>query len=198
MPRVKDLIDRVGNAMYIITIDLTKGYWQVPVAEEDREKTAYGLYQFTRMPFGLQGAPATFQRMVDHLLDSLGDFASVYMDNLVIYSSTWDEHLHHLSSVLECIHKAGPTVKKNSRCQNVECNRAFRSLKDAFVSSPVLCSPNFTQPFVLQTDASDRGVGGVLSQYDENGQDRPISLNSVGNYSLERNDIRQWRRSASQ
>ena len=69
VPHVKDLIDRVGDATFISTLDLTKGYWQVPVAVEDRVETAfttlYGLYQFTRMPFGLQGAPATFQRMVD-------------------------------------------------------------------------------------------------------------------------------------
>ena len=58
MPRVDDMIDEVGKAKFISTLDLTKGYWQVPVYEEDRPKTAFvtpfGLYQFTRMPFGLQ------------------------------------------------------------------------------------------------------------------------------------------------
>ena len=80
MPRIDELIDRVGRAKYIMTPDLTKGYWQVPVAIEDRPKTAFttacGRFQFTRMPFGLQGAPATFQRMVDILLDGLGEFSS--------------------------------------------------------------------------------------------------------------------------
>ena len=87
MPRVEDLIDRVGNATFITTLDLTKGYWQGSVAEEDKPKTAfttpYGLYQFTRMPFGLQGAPATFQRMVDKLLEGLEQFASAYMDDII-------------------------------------------------------------------------------------------------------------------
>ena len=75
MPWVDDLIDRVAGAPYITTLDLTKGYWQVPVAEKDCEKTAFttpfGLFQFTRMPFGLQGAPAMFQRMVNKILSSL-------------------------------------------------------------------------------------------------------------------------------
>ena len=72
MPRIDELIDRLGWAKVITTLNLSKGYWQVPVAASDREKTAfsspYGLFQFTVMTFGLQGAPATFQRMMDELL----------------------------------------------------------------------------------------------------------------------------------
>lgn len=64
MPRIDDLIDRLGKAEYISTLNLTWGYWQVPIAKRAQEKTAFvtpfGLYQFTVMPFGLQGAPATF------------------------------------------------------------------------------------------------------------------------------------------
>ena len=67
MPRIDDLIERVGEAKFITTLDLSRGYWQVPVRKEDQPKTAfttpYGLFQFKVMPFGLQGAPATFQRM---------------------------------------------------------------------------------------------------------------------------------------
>ena len=69
MPRVDELLDQLGKAKYISTLDLTKGYWQVPVAKEAQPKTAFktpfGLYQFRRMSFGLQGAPATFQRLMD-------------------------------------------------------------------------------------------------------------------------------------
>ena len=72
MPRIDELINRVGGATYISTLDLVKGYWQVPVAQEDRAKTAFstpfGLYQFNTMPFGLQGAPATFQRLMDQVI----------------------------------------------------------------------------------------------------------------------------------
>ena len=120
IPRVDELIDRVGNASFISTLDLTKGYWQVPVAECDREKTAfmmpYGLFQFRRMPFGLQGAPATFQRMVDKLLDGFGHYASAYIDDVIIFSSDWVDHLAHLEEVLRRIQVAGLTVKKR-KCQ---------------------------------------------------------------------------------
>ena len=63
--RVDELLDRLGKANFISMMDLTRGYWQVPVAEQDRHKTAFnspfGFFQFRVMPFGLQGAPATFQ-----------------------------------------------------------------------------------------------------------------------------------------
>ena len=84
MPRIDELIDRVGvgGATYIYTLDLVKGYWQVQVAEKDRAKTTFsipfGLYQFNTMPFGLQGAPATFQRLMDQVIREL-DFAACYI-----------------------------------------------------------------------------------------------------------------------
>ena len=70
MPRISDLIDQLGTAKYITTLDLTKGYWQVPVARDETAfTTPFRLFEFKRMPFGLQGAPATFQRMMDKLLE---------------------------------------------------------------------------------------------------------------------------------
>ena len=69
IPRVDELIDRIGQAQYITALDLTKGFWQVPVAKESQAKTAlvtpFGKYEFTTMPFGLVGAPSTFQRLMD-------------------------------------------------------------------------------------------------------------------------------------
>ena len=98
--REDEMLDQIGNAKYITTLDLAKGYWQVPMADEDREKTAFsspmGLYQFTVMPFGLSGAPETFQRMIDQNLRGLSEFVEVYLDDVVIYSSNWMEHLQHL------------------------------------------------------------------------------------------------------
>ena len=94
---------------------LHKGYWQVPVEESARPKTAFstpfGLYQFRRMSFGLQGAPSTFQRMMDHILVGMQDFTSAYLDDLIIHSESWEEHVTHLRRVL-----AGLTVKLK-KCQ---------------------------------------------------------------------------------
>ena len=92
MPRVDDITDKLGAAKFITTLDLTTGYWQVPVATTSRPKTAFitpfGLYQFRTMPFGLKGAPATFQRLMDTLLRDFQDFADAYLDDLVILSRT--------------------------------------------------------------------------------------------------------------
>ena len=115
MPRIEDLIDLIRQAKFISTLDLTKGYWQVPVAEEDRGKTAFttpfDLFQFRRMPFSLQGTPVTFQRMMDHLLEGLREFAGAYLDNFVIFSRSWEEHLEHLGAVFTRLREAGLTAK---------------------------------------------------------------------------------------
>ena len=256
LPRVEELIDRVGNANFISTLDLTKGFWQVPVAAGDQEKTAFstpwGLFQFRRMPFGLQGAPATFQRMVDKLLEGLEHFAGAYIDDVIVFSSTWEDHLTHLEEVFHKIQQAGLTVKAR-KCQfamqecvylghkvgsgkvrpeevkvkairtfevprsktqvraflgitgyyrkfiphyatvalpltdltrknqpntvvwTPECTVAFNKLKEALCSSPILMCPDFGKQFLLQTDASERGVAAVLSQVGDDGQDHPVA-----------------------
>ena len=119
MPRIDDLIDRLGGAKFITTLDLTRGYWQVPVSDADREKTAFatpfGLYQFRVMPFGLKGAPATFQRMMDRVLHGMGKFAAAYLDDIVIHSSSWEEHLAHLRAVFEWLRATGLTAKPRKR-----------------------------------------------------------------------------------
>ena len=82
---------------------------------EDREKTAFispkGLYQFTTMPFALSGAPATFQRMMDSVLRGTEAFAGVYLDDIVIYSKTWQDYLNHLREVFQRLEEAHLTVK---------------------------------------------------------------------------------------
>ncbi len=82
MPRIDELLDRIGQVHYITALDLTRGYWQVPVAEDAWSKTAFtfpsGLYQFKVMPFGLSGATATFQRLMDKVLRVLSGSAAVY------------------------------------------------------------------------------------------------------------------------
>ena len=97
MPRVEDVLEGVGSAKYITTLDLARGYWQVPMAEEAKEITAFttpfGLYEFT---FGLHTAPVTFQRMMTEVLKECQEFAQSYIDDVVVYSKTWDRHLREL------------------------------------------------------------------------------------------------------
>ena len=115
MPRIDDLIDGLGKAKYISTIDLTRGYWQVPLSQESREKSAfatpYGLFQFNVMPFGLQGAPATFQRLVDKVLQGCEEYADAYFDDVIDFSETWKAHLVHLREVLTRLRAANLTLR---------------------------------------------------------------------------------------
>ena len=105
MPRIDELIDRLGKTRFVSTIDLTKGYWQVPIATKDRQKTVlvtpFRLFQFRMMPFGLSGTPASFQRLMDRLIQGCQNFAAAYLDDLIIFSTTWEEHLHHLGDIFE-------------------------------------------------------------------------------------------------
>ena len=120
MPRIDDLIDELGGASFVTTLDLVKGYWQVPVREENRPKTAFstprGLFQFWMMPFGLQGAPATFQRMMGSLLRGLEGRTAAYLDDIVIYSTTWEQHPQDIANALQRLREAGLTIKPK-KCQ---------------------------------------------------------------------------------
>jgi hypothetical protein len=97
MPRLDELIERLGPARYLTTLDLTKGYWQVPLTRTAREKTAFatpgGLYQYTVLPFGVHGAPATFQRMKDQLLRPHQAYTAAYIDDIIIHSDSLDVHI---------------------------------------------------------------------------------------------------------
>ena len=213
------------------------------------------------MPFGLSGAPATFQRLMDRITNGIHNFAHAYLDDLVIFSSSWEELI---STVLTRLREAGLSVKP-SKCQfavkectylghiigggkvypikdkveairkfptpeskeqvrsflglagyyrrfipdfsavaapltdltracepngikwGSKCEGAFNKLKEALTSAPVLWSPDFKKSFLLQTDASELGVGGVLSQCDEEGRDHPIAYYSRKLLPRERN-----------
>lgn len=114
MPRIDDLVERLGKAKYISTIDLSRGYWQVPLSQRAKEVTAFrtpfGLFHFQVMPFGLQGAPACFQRLMDRVLAGVHEFAAAYLDDVVIFSHNWSDHCDHLRQVLGRIREAGLTI----------------------------------------------------------------------------------------
>ena len=247
LPRIDETLDTLGGAQYFTTLDLASGYWQLPLKEEDMHKTAFttpgtanSLWEFTVMPFGLCGAPAPFQRLMEILLAGLTwESCLVYLDDIIVFSRTFEEHLGRLDSVLSRIRNGGLKlkVKKCTFCapqvkylghvvskeglrpdedkvsavlkfpvpqdltqlrsflgligyyrrfiqdfsthaeplyrlskKNIpfvwgnEQEKAFSSMKKALTSSPVLQFPDFSLPFFVQTDASDKGFGAVLGQ----------------------------------
>lgn len=119
MPLIEELLNVVGQASYLSKLDLSKGFYQVPLSDAAREKSAiitpFGKFEYTRMPFGMRNAPASFQRLMDSVLNDCQDFSRAYIDDVLIYSRSWQEHLFHISSVLVKIKEAGLTVKK-SKC----------------------------------------------------------------------------------
>ncbi|UYV63976.1 hypothetical protein LAZ67_2006231, partial [Cordylochernes scorpioides] len=112
LPRIDDTLDCLQGARFYSSMDLQSGYWQIDVEESDREKTAFitpdGLYEFKVMPFGLCNAPATFERMMDGLLKGLRwTICLCYLDDIVVFSDDFEEHLRRLQLVLGCLRKAG-------------------------------------------------------------------------------------------
>lgn len=101
-PKIQDILNGLSKARWFTKLDLQSGYHQVQVAPEDRWKTAfkmrYGTYEFTVMPFGLSGAPATFQRIMQEIfIQELDDFVAIYLDDILIFSKTREEHIQHVS-----------------------------------------------------------------------------------------------------
>ena len=116
LPRIDELLDSLHEAQWFTTLDLASGYWQIKVKPEDQEKTAFitkfGTYEFKVMPFGLCNAPATFQRTMDTVLRGIKEkFVLVYLDDVIIYSKTFSEHLQHIIEVLNRIREANLRLK---------------------------------------------------------------------------------------
>ena len=132
LPRIDDLLDQLGSAKYFTTLDLAAGYWQISVAESPIEKTAFttphGLFEFRVMPFGLTNAPAVFQRLMSRVLSGLNplegpDFVAIYIDNVLIFSRSLEDHLQHVEKVLDRLQSAGlklQPVKCHFICKQVE------------------------------------------------------------------------------
>ncbi|GFW55083.1 hypothetical protein TNCV_2786981 [Trichonephila clavipes] len=183
-------------------MDLRSGYWQIEIDEADREKTAFitpeGLYEFKVMPFGLCNAPATFERMMDNLLRHFKwTMCLCYLDDIIVFSETFEDHLIRLRLVLKCLQEAG--LKLNSKkCLLLPKKRfikgfcylaeplqsllksgvefhwgpeeveAFNSLKKALTSDPVLGMYDERASTEIHTDASGYGIGAVLVQIQNN------------------------------
>jgi hypothetical protein len=116
-PIIEEILESFQGAQWFSSLDLASGYWQVAVKEEDRKKTAFitkfGLYEFNVMPFGLYNVPATFQKLMDKVITKyLEKFVLVYLDDLTIYSKTFDDHVKHLSIIFQTLREAQLKLNK--------------------------------------------------------------------------------------
>lgn len=120
-PRIDDALDCLSGSKWFSVLDLRSGYYQIPMSEEDKEKTAFicplGFFQFERMPQGISGAPATFQRLMEK---AVGDMhflqVLVYLDDIIVFGKTLEEHEHRLLKVLDRLEEVGLKVSID-KCQ---------------------------------------------------------------------------------
>jgi len=257
LPRIDNCLDALSGSSWFCTLDLRSGYHNIPVAESDRDKTAFitrkGCWRFTVMPFGLTCAPSVFQRLMDLVLSGLSyEMCLVYLDDIVIFGKTFEEELSRLEQVFnrlrlarlklkpsKCrlfqrkvgflghvVSEAGIEVqsekvevvekwpqprnlhdvraflglcgyyrrfvadfsniaaplydltKKNMRFSWGDPQEAaFKKLKELLITAPILAMPTSEGEYILDTDASDIGLGAVLSQ-SQDGVERVIAYAS--------------------
>lgn len=119
LTRIDENLDTLDGADWYTSLDLDMAYHQVPITDEDKEKTAFatprgGLYQFTIMPYGLCNAASTFERLIEKALRGLQwRVAVLYLDDIVVFGKTWEQHFDNLAQVLERLAEAG--LKLNLR-----------------------------------------------------------------------------------
>ena len=115
LPRMEDCIDSLGDAVIFSTLDANSGYWQMKIRKEDRSKTAFvthsGVFQYLRKPFGLTNAPASFQRALDQILQKYKwKTCLIYLDDIIIYSNSIEEHIRHVDEILTALGEASVTL----------------------------------------------------------------------------------------
>ena len=128
MPLIEEILDMLASARFISKVDLNKGFHQIPIVPEDISKTAFcttwGKFEFMVMPFGLRNGPAVFQRLMDLILHEDKNFSQVYIDDIAIFSSSWDSHCSDIARVLSRLKGAGLTANV-SKCQWGQTRREF-------------------------------------------------------------------------
>ncbi|KAL1251972.1 hypothetical protein QQF64_019768 [Cirrhinus molitorella] len=206
LPRMDDCVDQVGSAKYVSKFDLLKGYWQVPLTPRAQEITAFitssGLYSYSVMSFGLRNAPATFQRLMNGIVSGL-EGCAVYLDDVVIFSDDWVQHVTRIQELFRRLVEAkltvnlakcdfaratvsylgkevGQGVVRPLRAEGASrfewtshCQKAFENVKLLLTATPVLAAPQSGLPFEIQVDASQVGAGAVLLQTQADGLTHP-------------------------
>jgi hypothetical protein len=127
IPRQEDILQALSGSQYLSTLDALAGFTQLTISEKDKEKLAFrthrGLFHFKRMPFGYRNGPAIFQRIMQGVLAPfLWIFALVYIDDIVIFSKNFEEHISHIDQVLQAINKAKLTLSPS------KCHFGYQSL----------------------------------------------------------------------
>ena len=275
LPRIDEVLDILGGARYFTTLDLAHGYYQVTMDKDSIEQTAFrvpwGLYEYMRMPQGLSNAANTFQRVMVFIFADMNLLELVlYLDDILIFSSTLEEHLVRLEKVLARLDQFGLKLK-GKKCHMLQReveylghvvdargvqvsqekvqrirewptpttgrevssflglasyyrrfiegfsriaaplhalvaktrsttdskagnfiwtakeSEAFEKLRTVLSSTPVLAYPNFQKEFILEVDASFKGLGACLMQADEDGKAHPIAYASRGLRGAEKN-----------
>ena len=260
LPRIDDLLDGLSGCTWFSTLDLASGFWQIQLDSASSEKAAFvtphGLFKPLVLPFGLKNAPAAFQRALNHALrQHIGRICVVYIDDILIFSKTFEEHIQHVEIVLNALREArlqiradkcvwfareldylghhlsadgiAPTeekviaIRKARAPTNLKELRSFLGIANYYrrfvlnfaqiasplnallredtpyvwtreqqvafdklivaltTTVPLPCAIYDGRPFILDTDASNEGMGAVLSQMD-NGVERPIAYWSAG------------------
>ncbi|RDX97412.1 hypothetical protein CR513_19821, partial [Mucuna pruriens] len=107
IPNKKDLLNRLNSARIFSKFDMKSGYWQIQIKETDRYKTAFtvpfGQYEWNVMPFGLKNAPSEFQKIMNDIFNPYSKFTIVYIDDVLIFSQTIDQHFKTSSSMITLI-----------------------------------------------------------------------------------------------
>ena len=262
MPRIDDVLDLLHGQKFFTTLDLASGYWQIEMDESSKEKTAFivdnNLYEWNRLSFGLTNAPGTFQRLMNYVLRSvIGKKCLVYLDDIIVFAKTREEHLANLECIFNLLKEADlklglskckfmcesvqylghvisakgitPDPEKIEQLKNykrpttiveiqsflglasyyrrfiknfaeiahplIELTKkkkdklnkklkkmikaevdenvwkwgeaeqeAFETLRECLITPPIVAFPNFDEEFLIFTDASNYGIGAVLSQ----------------------------------
>lgn len=255
-PLIEDLMIKTRNCKFFSTLDINSAFWSIPLKVEDRKKTAFvtqeNHFQWTCLPFGLKTSPAIFQRILTNIIrkHKLSEFTVNFIDDILIFSQTFTEHIAHLSLLLEAISKEGfrlkfskcafaqdsvkylghiiknntitplkdnliaikdfpvPQTKKNIRqflgkinfygkyIPNIsvildplhnllkkdqkftwteKCQESFVTIKKLLCLKPILEIFDPDLPIHIYTDASILGIGAILKQPQENGEEKPCA-----------------------